>query len=220
DLCGDQEFVRRAYLDVCGVLPSPAEVNAFLASKEQDKRAKLIDALLDRPEYADFWTLKWSDVLRSNRKTIQVKGVHVYQDWLRDKMANNTPFDEVVRDLLTADGSTFANPPANFYRVASDPTVLAESTAQLFFGVRMQCAKCHTQPCEKWTQDDYYSMAAFFARVKQKKDAVEPGANPQAPGAVVIYSERAGEVNQARTGKVMAPKALGMPAPTIPPGKD
>ncbi len=220
DLCTDQEFIRRATLDVCGVLPTPEETTAFLASTDPQKRAKLIDALLERPEYADFWTLKWSDVLRSSRKTIQVKGAYVYQRWLRDQLVRNTAFDQVVRDLLTADGSTFANPPANFYRVAAEPTALAESTAQLFFGVRMQCAKCHNHPFEKWTQDDYYSLAAFFARVKLKKDSVEPGANPMTPGAMVVYSERAGEVNQARTGQVMAPKVLGLPAPTIPAGKD
>jgi hypothetical protein len=220
ELCSDQEFIRRAYLDLCGILPTPDEVKAFLANGDKDKRTKLINALLERPEYADFWTLKWSDVLRSSRKTIQVKGTHVYQQWLHGHIAKNTPFDQVVRELLTATGSTFANPPANFYRIARDPTSLAETTAQLFFGVRMQCAKCHNHPFEKWTQDDYYSMAAWFARVKQKKDSLEPGTTPQNPGAEVIYLDRGGEVTQPRTSKVMPPKIMGLPAPTIPPGKD
>jgi hypothetical protein len=220
DLCTDQEFVRRATLDLCGVLPTAAEVKAFLASPDKDKRAKLIDALLERPEYADFWTLKWADVLRNNRKTVQLKGAHVYQKWLHDRVSRNTPFDEVVRELLTADGSTFANPPANYYRVAQDPTGLAETTAQLFFGVRMQCAKCHNHPFERWTQDDYYSLAAFFARVRYKADPREPGAAPGAVGGEIIYSDRAGEVTQPRTGKVMPPKVMGRPAPVLPPGKD
>jgi hypothetical protein len=220
DVCTDQEFIRRAYLDLCAILPTPDEVKAFTADGAKDKRAKLIDKLLERPEYADFWTLKWADVLRNNRKSVQVKGTHVYQDWLHRHIGKNTPLDQVVRELLTADGSTFANPPANYYRVSREPTVLAETTAQLFFGVRMQCAKCHNHPFERWTQDDYYSMAAFFARVKQKKDPGEPGPNPQTPGAEVIYSERAGEVTQPRTGKVMPPKIMGRPAPVIPPGKD
>ncbi|HEY1860969.1 MAG TPA: DUF1549 domain-containing protein, partial [Gemmataceae bacterium] len=138
-LCTDQEFVRRAFLDVCGVPPTPDETKEFLASTDKDKRAKLIDALLDRPEYADFWTLKWSDVLRSNRKTIQVKGTHVFQQWLRDKIEKNAPIDQMVRELITANGSTFANPPANYYRIARDPQNLAETTAQLFLGIRMQC---------------------------------------------------------------------------------
>src|SRR5262249_41044340 len=188
DLCSDADFVRRAYLDVCGILPTPDEVKAFLSNPAADKRAKLIDALLERPEYADFWTLKWSDVLRSNRKTIQVKGIHVFQTWVRDHVVNNTPFDAVVRELITSSGSTFANPPSNYYRIARDPQNLAETTVQLFFGIRMQCAKCHNHPFERWTQDDYYSTAAFFARVKQKKDNLEPGATPQQPGAEILYS--------------------------------
>jgi hypothetical protein len=221
ELCTDQQFVRRVHLDVCGVLPTSEETQAFLASKDKDKRAKLIDRLLERPEYADFWTLKWSDVLRSNRKTIQLKGTHVYQHWLRERIARNTPFDEMVRELLTAEGSTFANPPANYYRVARDPQNLAETTAQLFFGIRMQCAKCHNHPFERWTQDDYYSMAAFFARVKQKKDAVETGTGPQRiDGAEFVYLDRSGEVVQPRTGKVMAPKFMGGAVATVPPGMD
>jgi hypothetical protein len=220
ELCTDQEFVRRAYLDLCGILPRPEEVKAFLASTDKDKRAKLIDALLDRPEYADYWTLKWSDVLRSSRKTIQMKGVHVYQQWLRLNIAANTPFDQMTRELITASGSTFANPPANFYRIARDPQNLAETTAQLFFGIRMQCAKCHNHPFERWTQDDYYSMAAFFARVKQKPDALEGSADKKTPGAEVIYTDRGGEVVQPRTNKTMPPKFLGGGVAPVKPGQD
>jgi hypothetical protein len=219
-LCTDAEFVRRAYLDACGILPTPDEARAFLADARPDKRAKLIDALLERPEYADFWTLKWSDVFRSSRKAIQVKGVHVFQHWLRGHLARNTRFDAVVRELLTASGSTYANPPANYYRVARDPQSLAETTAQLFFGVRMQCAKCHNHPFERWTQDDYYSMAAFFARVRHKADPDEPGPNPMTPGGEVVYSDRGGEVTQPRTGRVMPPKFMGGAVAAVPPGKD
>lgn len=220
DVCTDQEYIRRAYLDLGGILPTGDEVKAFLADKAPDKRTKLIDALLEKPEYADFWTLKWSDVFRSSRKTIQVKGIHVFQQWLRHHLVKNSGLDEVVRELITANGSTYANPPANYYRIARDPQNLAETTAQLFFGIRMQCAKCHNHPFERWTQDDYYSMAAFFARVKQKKDNAEPGPNPQTPGAEVIYSERAGEVTQPRTQKVMPPKFMGGAVPTIPANTD
>jgi hypothetical protein len=209
DLCSDADFVRRAYLDVCGMLPPPEEARAFLEDKSPDKRARLIDALLERPEYADFWTLKWSDVLRSSRKTLQLKGTHAFQDWLRDHVGRNTGIDAVVRELLTANGNTWSNPPANYYRVAKDPQNLAETTGQLFLGVRMQCAKCHNHPFERWTQDDYYSLAAFFARVKTRKD---PNAPPMAqPNTVaeVVFSDRAGEVTQPRTGKVMPPKFPG-----------
>src|SRR4051794_4668457 len=111
----------------------------------------------------------------------------------------------MARETVPASGNTNANPPANYYRIARDPQSLAETTAQLFFGVRMQCAKCHNHPFERWTQDDYYSLAAFFARVKQKKDATEPGPNPQTVGGEIIYADRGGEVTQPRTSKQMAP---------------
>ena len=220
DVCGDQEFIRRATLDVCGVLPTADEVRAFLADPAADKRAKLVDRLLERPEYADFWTLKWSDIFRSSRKAIQVKGVYVFQEWLRGHVENNDGFDVIVKEMLTADGSTFANPPANYYRIARDPQNLAETTAQLFLGVRMQCAKCHNHPFERWTQDDYYSLAAFFARVRQKKDPREPGPNPQTAGGEIIYVDRAGEVTQPRTGQTMKPKFMGGAVPTIAPNED
>jgi hypothetical protein len=221
DLCTDAEFIRRACLDICGILPPVKDVGAFLADRSPNKRAKLIDALLERPEYADFWTLKWSDVFRSSRKSIEEKGTHVFQRWLRDRIVQNTGFDALVREMLTASGSTFVNPPANYYRVARDPQNLAETTAQLFFGIRMQCAKCHNHPFERWTQDDYYSMAAFFARVRHKKDSLDPGPDPKKPGgAEVVYDGRAGEVTQPRTGQVMKPKFMGGPVPNILPGRD
>jgi hypothetical protein len=220
DLCTDQEFVRRAYMDVCGVLPTPEETKAFLDSKEPARRAKLIDQLLERPEYADQWTLKWSDVFRSTRKAIQLKGTHVFQKWLRNHIDKNDGFDQIVREVITSGGNTFSNPPANYFRIARDPSSLAETTAQLFFGIRMQCAKCHNHPFERWTQDDYYSMSAWFARVKQRKDPSEPITTPPAPGAEYIYVDRVTEVTQPRTGKVMAPRFMGGAAPTIAPGKD
>ena len=220
EVCSDQEFIRRAYLDVCGILPTPLEVTKFLDSKEANKRAKLVDELLDRPEYADFWTLKWSDVFRSTRKTIQVKGTHVFQKWIRNHIDKNTGFDQIVYEVITSGGSTFANPAANYYRVSRDPTSLAETTAQLFFGIRMQCAKCHNHPFERWTQDDYYSMAAFFNRVKYRTDPVDPGDPKVKNGAEYVYVDRAGELTQPRTGKTMAPKFMGGKFPEIAPGKD
>jgi hypothetical protein len=217
DVCTDDEYIRRAYLDLCGVLPTAEEVRKFLADRSPNKRAALVDTLLERPEYADFWTMKWSDVLRSSRKTIQVKGTHVFQKWLRKHFEKDIGFDVAVRELITASGSTYANPPASYYRIARDSQNLAETTAQLFFGIRMQCCKCHNHPFERWTQDDYYSLAAWFARVKQKKDAFEPGPAPNAVGGEVIYSDRAApEVVQPRTGKQMAPKYLGGAVPAIP----
>ncbi len=204
DLCRDDEFLRRASLDICGILPTVAEVRAFLDDAAPDKRARLIDKLLERPEYADLWTLKWSDLLRSNRRAIQPKGVYVLQEWLHDKIAANVPFDQVVRDLLTSQGDTFAQPAANYYRVGRDPMSLAETTAQLFFGIRLQCAKCHNHPFERWTQDDYYSLAAFFARVRQKTEPTNA-----AGAAELIYEDRVGEVTNPRTGQVVPPRPLG-----------
>ncbi len=220
DLCTDQEFIRRAYLDLCGVLPTPVEVSRFMGSKEANKRAKLIDELLERPEYADFFTLKWSDVFRSTRKTIQVKGTHVFQKWMRNHVTQNTGFDKVVYEVITSGGSTFSSPAANYYRISRDPTTLAETTAQLFFGIRMQCAKCHNHPFERWTQDDYYSMAAFFSRVKYRTDPVDGGDPKKKDGAEYVYVERAGEVIQPRTSKIAPPKFMGGAIPEIAPGRD
>ncbi len=201
--CTDEEFVRRVYLDAIGTLPTPVEVAAFLADPATDKRSKLVDALLERREFSDFWALKLADVLRSNSRLIQPKGAFAFHRWIRDSLDRHEPLDQFVRRMLTAEGSTFRNPAANYYRISRDPDSAVETTAQLFLGVRIQCAKCHNHPFERWTQDDYYGFAAFFARVKQKKGS--------APDEEVVYAAADGEVRQPRTGKVMPPKALGGP---------
>ncbi len=203
ELCADGEFVRRAYLDAVGILPLPAEAEAFLKDPAKDKRAKLIEALLTRPEFYDFWTLKFADILRSNGRLIQSKGTYVFNRWIKTNLEQNTPMDQFVRALLTADGSAYKNPAANYYRISRDPENSVETTAQLFLGVRIQCAKCHNHPFERWTQDDYYGFAAFFSRVRQKKGAL--------PDDEVIFAARDGDVRQPRTGQVMKPKALGGP---------
>ncbi|MEO6810376.1 MAG: DUF1553 domain-containing protein, partial [Isosphaeraceae bacterium] len=151
-----------------------------------------------------FWTLKFADVLRSNSRLIQAKGAHVFNRWIKESIQQNKPMDQFVRELLTADGSSFQNPAANYYRISRDPENLVETTAQLFLGVRIQCAKCHNHVFEKWTQDDYYGFAAFFARVRQKKGGL--------PDEEVVFNATAGDVRQPRTGAVMVPKALGGPA--------
>src|SRR5207245_9939654 len=152
--------------------------------------------------------------------SIQLKGTHVFQTWLRGHIEKNDGFDRIVREIITAGGSTFSNPPANYFRIARDPTSLAETTAQLFFGVRMQCAKCHNHPFERETQDDYYSTAAFFVRVKQKKDPNFPAPAPNQAASEVIFTDRGGEITQPRTGKTMPPRFLGGELPAIPAGKD
>jgi len=199
----DAEFLRRVYLDLIGVLPTPEEVTAFNAADPADRREKTIDQLLERPEFYDFWALKFADVLRSNGRLIQPKGAHVFHRWIRSALAQEMPMDEFVRELLASDGSTYSNPAANYYRISRDPENAVETTAQLFLGVRLQCAKCHNHPSEKWTQDDYYGLAAFFAQVGRK-----PGSQPEEE---VIFSTGSGEVRQPRTGQAMPPKALGGP---------
>ncbi len=203
EVCTDQEFVRRVFLDTLGVLPTPVEVEAFLADPAPDRRARLVESLLKRPEFYDFWTLKFADILRANGRLIQSKGTYVFTRWIKGHLEQNTPMDQFVRELLTADGSTFQNPAANYYRISRDPENSVETTAQLFLGVRIQCAKCHNHPFENWTQDDYYGFAAFFSRVKQKKGPL--------PDDEVIYTVDSGDVRQPRTGQVMKPKALGGP---------
>jgi hypothetical protein len=185
--CSDQVFLRRVFLDLCGIVPTPEEARTFLADSSAGKRAALIDRLLERPEYADFWAHKWLDLLRCNRKNIQIHGSHVYRHWLRSHFASNTAWDQVVRELLTAGGSTFANPPANYYRGLYDghrpsgvrsPQSLAETTAQVFFGIRMQCAQCHNHPYERWTQDDYYPSDRLVCPGEGQGRCPAPGQRP------------------------------------------
>jgi hypothetical protein len=197
DVCTDDEFLRRVYLDVIGILPTAAEASTFLSDTDPAKRAKLIDSLLDRPEYAEFWGLKWGDLLRVNNKQVTAAGVHKFRRWIVQSLRENKPYNEFVRELLTAQGSTFDNPPANYFRTAADTNDCAETTSQVFLGVRIQCAKCHNHPFERWTQDNYYGIGAFFNRVQRKTSAL--------PDEMVIYVGRSGEVTQPRTGKQMKP---------------
>ena len=199
ELCTDDEFVRRVHLDVIGLLPSIAESEKFLGDESPNKRAKLIDALLERPEFAKFWALKWGDVLRISSKQIGKDAVFKYSLWLERAFANNMPYDQFASALLLASGSSNVNPPANYYRTAGDTNDVIETTAQLFLGSRLQCAKCHNHPFERWTQDNYYGMAAVFNRVQRKKS--------KRKGEAIIVVSRSGEVTQPRTGKQMKPWA-------------
>ncbi len=201
--CTDAEFIRRATLDLIGVLPTPAEVSAFMAEPEGSRRALLVNRLIERPEFNEFWALKLADVLRANGRIIQPKGAYAFHRWIRACLEENMPMDRFVRALLTAEGSTYRNPPANYYRISREPEAAVETTAQLFLGVRIQCAKCHNHPFERWTQDDYYGFAAFFAQVGHKRGNL--------PDEEVIFPRNSGDVRQPRTGRVMPPKALGGP---------
>ena len=165
----DATFLRRAYLDTLGVLPTPDEARAFLADADLDKRAKLVDRLLLRPEFADFWALKWADLLRNEEKTMGPKGVWVFQRWLRDQIAADVPLDAFARSLVSSTGSNYRNPPTSFYRTNRDPTAATEAFCQVFLGVRLQCARCHNHPYDAWTQADYYGLAGYFANVQRKE---------------------------------------------------
>mgnify|MGYP003300399697 FL=1 len=159
-LASDEVFVRRVFLDAIGVLPTADEARAFIANNSPTKRVDLIDDLLSRSEFAEFWALKWSDVLRNEEKVLDVKGVEVYHDWILQSMKENKPIDQFVRELLLGRGSTFENPPANFWRSVRTPIARSETTARLFLGVRLGCAKCHNHPFDRWTQDDYYDWTS------------------------------------------------------------
>ncbi len=208
----DAVFLRRAHLDSIGVLPTPEETRAFLSDDDPHKRAKLIDRLVVRPEFADFWALKWADLLRNEEKTMGDKGAWIFQRWLRDQMSADVPLDEFARQIVSAQGSTHRNPPASFYRTNQDPQTAAESVGQVFLGVRVQCARCHNHPYDVWTQDDYYGMSAHFANLSRKildetkRDRFD---KHEINGDVIIHLKGRPGMVQPRSGAMMDPKPLG-----------
>jgi hypothetical protein len=197
DVCSDETFVRRVYLDVIGTLPTIEEVDGFLAVQSSGKRQRLIDELLDRPEYALFWAQKWGDLLRVSRKQIGLDSVFKFSQWLRAAVSHNMPYDQFARELLTASGSTITSPAGNYYRTAGETLDAMESTAQLFMGTRIQCAKCHNHPFERWTQSNYYGLASFFNRIERQKT--------DRPEEVILWSRSTGEVHHPADGRVMKP---------------
>jgi hypothetical protein len=213
-LCDDATFVRRAFLDCIGTLPSPTTVVEFIESQASDKRQRLIDRLLGLtgdPEldtfndaYAAYWTLKWSDLIRNNSIALGEQGMWALHNWIKTAFRENWPYDRFVRALITAQGSIYTDGPANFYRVNSDPAELTEAASQLFLGVRLECAKCHHHPFEKYSQTDYYSLAAFFARVGSK-NSEEFGLFGR---ETVVMVRDTGEVKHPRTNQQMLPTTL------------
>ncbi len=162
-LCDDADFLRRVFLDLTGTLPTPEEARKFLADTSKDKRAKLVGALLDRPEFADLWALRWADLLRVDRQPLGHQRTLLYYKWIRDSIATNKPFDEFARELVTAEGPVTEVGPANFFKVVTKPGEVAGTVSQVFLGVRIACAECHHHPFDRWKQSDYYGMTAFFA---------------------------------------------------------
>jgi hypothetical protein len=205
-LCSDSEFLRRIYLDVIGKLPTPDEVRRFLADGDSRKRQRVIDELLERPEFADWWALKWADRLGCNQRFVGKIGAHLYHEWIHQAMLANMPDDELARAIVTGRGGNYSNPPAGFYRRLRDPQARAEEVAQLFLGVRIGCARCHNHPGERWTQDDYYGLAAFFARVRYRNG---PFFVQIYDKEETVYEARDGEVVHPRTGQTVPPRFLG-----------
>ena len=205
--CSDEEFIRRAFLDTTGTLPTAQEVREFLS---KPKRDELIETLLKRPEFVDYWAYKWSDLLLVQSKQLKAPAMWSYYNWIRNHVSANTPWDKLVRELVTAQGSTLENGAANFYVLHEDPRLLAENTTQAFLGMSINCAKCHNHPMEKWTNDEYYQFANLFARVRTKNGAGD--------GDQVIFASASGELVQPLRGKPQPPrplegKALPMDAP-------
>jgi hypothetical protein len=214
DLCDDASFIRRAGLDITGTLPTPDEVRDFTQQMSSGKRADLIDRLLERKEFADLWVMKFAELLqiRSNNDQFTYKPALLYYNWLQDKFTKNTPIDGIVKELLTAEGSNFRNPAASYFQVERDTLKTAENVAQVFMGMRIQCAQCHNHPFDRWTMNDYYSFAAFFPQVARKQ-----GDDPRES---IIYARADGDVRHPLTKKPMAPKFLGGDQPEIPKGQD
>jgi len=214
----DTTFHRRAFLDVIGRLPTPDEVRAFLASKDPKKREKLIDALLQRPEYGDFWANKWTDLLRPNAYHVGIKATYNLDQWLRQSFRKNQPYDQFVRELIAAKGSTFSNGAVVMYRDRRDPAELTTLVSQLFLGVRLDCAKCHHHPFEIWGQNEFYSFAAFFGRIGRKGQGISA---PISGGEEIVFAATKGAgVKHPLTGQVMTPTPLLGQALDIPPEKD
>jgi len=197
-------FHRRAFLRIIGCLPKPEETIAYLTDEAPNKREKLVDRLLERPEYADFWANKWADLLRPNPYRVGIKAVWNLDSWLRKAFRENMPYDEFARELVTAKGSTWKNGATVIFRDRPSTVEIASSVSQLFLGVRLECAKCHHHPFEVWSQDDYYGFAAFFARVGHH-GGLSP---PISGGEELIYNKRKGQLKHGRTDELVTPKTL------------
>jgi hypothetical protein len=203
-LSSDTEFIRRAYLDAAGILPKPDEVRAFLDDTRADKRARLIDALLERPEFVDYWAYKWSDLLLVSSRTLPSNAMWSYYNWIRSSVAANKPWDQMAREILTASGNTLANGAANYYVLHKNPIAVTENVAMTFMGFSITCARCHNHPLEKWTQKDYYQMANLFSRIAVK--------NGTERGDLSVYPARTGEINHPRLNLPLAPRPLDGPS--------
>jgi hypothetical protein len=233
DLASDAEFLRRAFLDTIGVLPAPAEVRMFLADSRPDKRTRVIDQLLERPEFVDYWALFFSDLLQNRKERDHdvrgAKGVRAFHDWLRQQVAHNRPWDEVARDVLTARGNSNKVPAVGYYIVTvgeqGDPagSEVVGSVAQAFLGTRIGCARCHNHPLERYTQDDYYHLAGFFSRVRLERRNPPEGTVLHIAGTPFREPELGRQpigVGQPRTHQFLEPRPLDRSEMPVAPGED
>ncbi|MDV6032962.1 MAG: DUF1549 domain-containing protein [Phycisphaera sp. RhM] len=212
DICSDEEYLRRATLDIVGMLPTIEEYERFVADDDPKKRDKLVDELLDRKEFVELWVMKWAELLMiRTTQQIAYKPMLRYYNWLQEKLAGEVPIDKMVQELLSASGGTFENAATNYYQMETDPLKVSENVAQVFMGMRIQCAQCHNHPFDRWTMDDYYSFAAFFSQIGRKQ--------AEDPRETIVFNSGGGEVKHPVDGRVMAPKFLGSDAPDVA-GKD
>jgi hypothetical protein len=208
ELCTDEAFLRRVYIDLIGLLPAPAERQKFLTDSDPKKREKLVDALLERDEFKDIWVMKWAEILQIRTANgMSKKALLLYDKWLRDRIRAGVTIDRVVRDLLPANGGTFENPAVNYYQTETTPALLAENVAQVFLGTRIQCAQCHNHPFDRWTMNDYYGFAAFFCQIGYK--------NAQDPRELTIFNAGEGETRHPVGNRLMMPKYLGAVGPEV-----
>jgi hypothetical protein len=212
ELCSDEAYLRRVFIDITGTLPNLEEYQRFMSSKAPNKRELLVDELLGRKDFVELWVLKWAELLQI-RSSLQVsyKAMLLYYIWLQDKIARNVPMDQMVQELLGATGGTFKNPATNYYQNETDTLKTAENVAQVFMGMRIQCSQCHNHPFDRWKMDDYYGFAAFFSQIGRK--------GTDDPREVIIFNSGGGEVTHPVGGRVMKPKFLGGPEPNVQ-GKD
>jgi hypothetical protein len=206
ELADDSEFLRRVSLDAIGTLPTAAEARRFLADRRPDRRARLVDELLQRPEFNDYWSLKWADLLRVDRQALGHKDAYRYYRWIHDSFAANKPLDRFARELLTAEGPLGESGPAGFYKAVPKPGEAASTVSQVFLGVRIACAECHHHPFDRWAQDDYYGMTAFFA----------PLALRATPAGEVLQAAGDPPTRNPRTGAVVPAHVLGTAPPAAP----
>ena len=207
-VCSDEIFIRRVYLDVIGALPTTQEMRDFVSDKAPDKRAKLVSSLLDRKEFVEIWVMKWAELLQiRSSNQFSYKSSLLYFTWLQEQIADNVPINEIVKKLLSSRGGTFKKPETNYYQVETDRLKVAENVAQVFMGIRLQCAQCHNHPFDRWTMDDYYGWAAFFNRIGRKR--------AEDPRETIVYDSGSGDTTHPVSKKKMAPKFLGGETPEI-----